>query len=46
MEQHIHCGLCGRVIEGKMPIPFTGSVANRHIVCDTCMSALNIKKEA
>lgn len=44
LQQHIHCSLCGRVMEGLAPIPFTGSKADRRIVCDTCASALNIKK--
>ncbi len=45
MEQHIHCSLCGKVMEGVMPIPFTSPIADRRIVCDTCASALNMTKE-
>ena len=45
MEQHIHCSLCGRVLEGLGPIPFVGPKVDRHIVCDICASSLNIKEK-
>ncbi len=41
MEQHIHCALCGRVMEKPAPGSVTPAVY-RGAFCSVCESAFNI----